>query len=301
MKALEADHTFRALAAQFALAQVDTKNGRSEHMKRLDISRNNAYFLILDPTGLERVRLMDEGGESSGAGGEELVTLKASDVIAAMRKALETPTAPGRTRLDAMLHRSVFGMRAVRREAADDLGRVKRPQEAVPALIARLTDTQGPSTVAEYAARSLGLYRAEALAALPALRKLALEQGVDARTREAALIALGRIVTEKHTSLPTLQAALIEDELKVVLGAAIALTEMGARAAPAVPQLMVAWQASKDPTRRVFVAHALGSIGSAASAARPLLEAVLKHDSTKDGARVADAARHALGQIAKAD
>ncbi|MGA8151333.1 MAG: HEAT repeat domain-containing protein, partial [Terriglobales bacterium] len=91
---------------------------------------------------------------------------------------------------------------------------------------------------------------------------------------------------------------LTDADARVRCLSAIALQSMGAKSAPAVPQLV---QALHDPVNyvRMSVANALGAIGPSSRAAVPALVERLRLKDEEDGFVLACIA-HALGQIGTA-
>lgn len=110
--------------------------------------------------------------------------------------------------------------------------------------------------------------------------------------RAGAIAVLGRLKDEK--ALPVLIDALGCENHWVRDEAAIALANYRAKAAPAVPRLI---EALSDPTANAYAAHALGTVGAAASAAVPFLE-----KAARDGDdELADSASEAIAKIKAAE
>ena len=176
---------------------------------------------------------------------------------------------------------------AVRSRAADELGVLgESAAEAVPMLIAALHDTYEPVRLnAAYALGAIGE---------PAVPKLIETLGAEnGQTRRMAAYALGAV---GEAAVPALSEALGEAEDAARVEAAYALAQIGSPAHNAVPALMARAEDSVVEVRRYSV-DALGSMGSVADEAVPVLTDMLASD-TDDQVRF-DAAL-ALAQIGPA-
>jgi HEAT repeat protein len=162
-------------------------------------------------------------------------------------------------------------------------------QEDVPTLIKALTH-EGARIRIE-AAEDLGQIGPPALAAMPALLKMA-EQDRDPVFRVEAAKAVASIDLKNEAALPMLVEALRDKAGKVRKRAAECIGDLGPRARSAVAGLL---KALKDPDPAVSwaAADALGQIGPHAQTAVPgLIEAL-------DAANTRGAAVDALGQIGR--
>lgn len=110
--------------------------------------------------------------------------------------------------------------------------------------------------------------------------------------RTGAIAVLGRLKQEK--ALPVLIDALGCENHWVRDEAAIALAHYRAKAAPAVPRLI---EALNDPTANAYAAHALGTVGAAASAAVPFLEKAAREGDDE----LADSASQSVAKIKAAE
>jgi CubicO group peptidase (beta-lactamase class C family) len=162
------------------------------------------------------------------------------------------------------------------------------PEDAVPALVAALADTD--ARVREDAAQALGRIGPAARDAIDPL--VATFSGTDPYVAGAAAIALARIGAE---AVPALLRALTDADASVRWSAAITLGRLGDAAREAAPALAIALGDASENVRSCS-ATALGTIGPHAVAAVPALTEAL-HDRDEDVRR---AARLALARIAPA-
>lgn len=282
MKALQEDQTFLQLADRFVLIGVTT-------VAQLLTTSNNAYFLLLDPSGKERMRLMDEGGETGGDR-KNPKQLSPGDVTKAMQAALAIE-APGLSGEKLLLRLLGDPRLKVRRDAARLAGRRTAALPQLLSMLEKETDAQLVSTLVW----SLRRFGERARDAIPRLQKLVRGTG-SVTVRTAALHSLASIDRGAIVSLPTYKSALRDQSGYVALAAARVLSELRPPPVEAVAPLMEAWLRTDDNTRRLYVARALGAIGPAASAAVPLLEAATKGEHRQ----LAHAATRALEKIRKA-
>lgn len=159
---------------------------------------------------------------------------------------------------------------------------------AVPALVAALADPD--ARVREDAAAALGRIGPAARAAIGPL--VATFADTDPYLAGAAAVALARIGTE---AVPALVVALADAKENVRWSAAIALGRLGSAALEAAPALARALGDASENVRSC-AATALGAIGPHAVAALPALTEAL-HDRDEDVRR---AARLAIARVAPA-
>lgn len=140
------------------------------------------------------------------------------------------------------------------------------------------------------AVRAIGYFGSDGASAVPELTAALTDPSPDIRSGAAASLGL----IGSASAVPSLAKALSDPDARVRCLSAIALEDMGPRAAPAVPQLA---QALNDPVNyvRIPAADALGAIGPGAAAAVPALaERLLRKN--EDGFVLTSTA-YALGKI----
>lgn len=173
-----------------------------------------------------------------------------------------------------------------RRVAAMNLGRIGvAAEDSTPELLKALKDED--ALVRLSAVTALGKVQAQPESTVPALVAI-FRSKEDGLWREAA-IALSQIGSP---AVPALTEALKDNRADVRLNAALALGRIGAVAKPSVPPLI---ELSKDPNLAVQqqAIVALGQIGVDAQPAVPVLVAALKQPNWQIRANVA----HTLGEI----
>lgn len=255
---------FQALEPKFVLVRVDTTNGSSPLCLRLSVTRNNAYFLFLDPDGNEVSRLMIRGGARSRAPDMDRI-------VATMQAVLAAPK--GSPRLERMIELLADPEPAVRGDAAAVLGKLGADAaKAVPTLAGLLDDRAGSPTVAWHVVWALGHIGPPSLEAVAKLTNLVEDDKRPVNERQAALIALGKIDVKGDAILPVIERAL-GGKMYMVIGAAIATRNLGEAAAPLVPALIKAFKRHETRAARAYLAEALGAIGPKAKEALPLLRA----------------------------
>jgi HEAT repeat protein len=184
---------------------------------------------------------------------------------------------------------------AVRAVAASRLGILaadspRAVRQAIPVLIEHLHDDLD---VRVAVARTLGTAGRAANEAVPALRKLLLDE--DPVARRTALWALERLVEPGPALVPTFGDALEDQNLYVRKAAAEALARLGSAAAPAATALA---RAIAVPVVAGSAAMALNNMGrDAAVVAAPTLADLLR-DSSFEVRRVAEKTLVWLGPAA---
>lgn len=166
----------------------------------------------------------------------------------------------------------------VRWHAARGLGLVGEDAVAAVPLLVKLLD-DGDPIVATQAAAAIGMIRADDVisAETPAADKHVYEAATvalvekmthpDPRVRRAVLRAIARLEPALEQFAPLVSARLADADPSVVLPALHSLADMGA---DAVPFLM---ESLKNPKSRYWASVALAEIGAAAAPAVPLLQA----------------------------
>ena len=220
-------------------------------------------------------------GEPNGTPAKEGVHSAALDTLAST--GAKNP--PELAALISQLRDPASKIRAAAAEAIAELG--PSAGSAGPNLAALLTD---PSVqVRRAAARAVHATRADAVAVLPALVKAV--EDTDPVVRASAMEALNEI---GKAAVPSLTQSL--RNTRTAYWACMALGEIGADAAPAVPGLTELLAKDRRPEVRREAALALGAVGPAAAAAVPRLSEAL--DDTDPGVRMG--AVFAIGRIGPA-
>lgn len=170
---------------------------------------------------------------------------------------------------------------SVRMRAAQALGSVGVDQSVLPALIERLKD--GSPGVRAAAARALR--DSSAKEAVPSL--LALLTDTSAHVRGEAVMALGHVKPASAETVASIRELLSNDSTEYVRRHAImALGAIGPQAKNAVPDVVAALS---DQTLSFYAVEALAAIGPAARAAIPPLVARLSNADDWDRLCAADA------------
>jgi len=158
----------------------------------------------------------------------------------------------------------------VREAAAEALGKMgSAAGDAVPALSDALDDEFW--FVREAAAEALGGMGPQARGSVPALTCALGDEGWS--VREAALAAIERLLPNGEV-VSALIEGLGNDSPSTRWGAALALKEMGSRAASAVPTLVRLLEEDDDNDVRRVAAEALGDIGEQEEAVPALTQAL---------------------------
>ena len=170
-------------------------------------------------------------------------------------------------------------------EIGPTIGKIGPVSEAVPPLVAVLTDHPSSPALQDLAARALGRIGPAAAEAVPALIPLT-------ALGDSAAEALSKI---EPAAVPALVATLASPDRDLQPLAARALGRIGPAAAEAVPVLVAALE-DFNRALRLSVAEALGEIGPAAAGAVPALVAAL----TSSGPDLQSLEAEALGRIGPA-
>ena len=131
--------------------------------------------------------------------------------------------------------------------------------------------------VREAAAEALGLVGQSSQTVIPALISAIGDR--DLNVRRAVIQSLGKVgKADSRAVIPILTAALGDSEIVVVYEAALALSEFGLEARPAVPALIAALRRTNEHDEMSSFVEALGTIGKDSV---PLLIEALKDDNKK--------------------
>jgi HEAT repeat protein len=128
----------------------------------------------------------------------------------------------------------------------------------VPALIEALKQ-DGPY-VGFYAARSLGRLGSRAKEAIARLVEVMHDRALKSNLRQQAAMALGKLDPQGRQVVPDLEKSLQDPDIYVVIGAAIALGEMGPEAAGAARSLREALDSARDEGVKTHLSKALKRI-----------------------------------------
>ena len=200
----------------------------------------------------------------------------------------------------------------VRWHAARGLGLIGEDAVAAVPLLATLLDDTDP-LVATQAAAAIGLIRAddEFTPEMPAADRAAYEGAfkalaakmthADARVRRAVLRAIAVLEPDENKLAPLVGERLADADPSVVLPALHSLADIGPEAVP------VLVKALENPRARYWASVALAEIGAAAAPAVPALQAGVTAGEPEERmqsimalAAIGDASRPAIGEIAKA-
>lgn len=240
----------------------------------------------------------------AAAAGEDARVL-AVDAIAALG-----PQAKGA--YDDLIKATADESSRVRWHAARALGLIGEDAVASVPLLVTLLDDPDP-IVATQAAAAIGLIRADddVSEETPAADKAAYEAAVDAltakmthtdpRVRRAVLRAITVLEPDENTLATLVGDQLADADPSVVLPALNSLADIGPEAVP------VLVKALGNPRARYWASVALAEIGAAAAPAVPALQAGVtagepeeRMQSIMTLAAIGDASRPAIGEIAKA-
>jgi len=236
---------------------------------------------------------------------DEEARVLAVDAIAALGQ-------PARAAYDDLVKAVADPSARVRWHAARALGLIGEDAVAAVPLLVKLLDDDDP-IVATQSAAAIGLIRVddEITADTPAADVAAYEAATsaladkvthpDPRVRRAALRALMKLEPKLADIGPLVGARLADADPSVVLPALHSLADLGA---DAVPFLLTALE---NPRSRYWASVALAEIGAAAAPAVPVLKAGVASGETEERmqailalAAVGDPAVEAAGEIAKA-
>ena len=172
-----------------------------------------------------------------------------------------------------LLRRYLALQRPYRNEAIWFLGACGRP--AVPDLIRYLQSSE--LLERHNAMRALGLLKAEAIDALPAIIETT-KHGEQPIERRVAIITLRQVGGNLPDVIAALADALEDPDDETVAWAVPELAMIGPGAAPAVPGLAKVLTRC-DPGTRTYAALTLGNIGPRAAAAVPALQSALADEN----------------------
>ena len=199
----------------------------------------------------------------------------------------------------------------VRWHAARGLGLIGEDAIAAVPLLAKLLDDADP-IVATQAAAAIGAIRADDGAAdMPAADRAAYEAAfesltakmthADPRVRRAVLRAIAVLEPDENKLAPIVGERLADADPSVVLPALHSLADIGPEAVP------VLVKALENPRARYWASVALAEIGAASAPAVPALQAGVAAGEPEERmqsimalAAIGDASRPAVGEIAKA-
>ena len=250
------------------------------------------------PAALEQLR-----AALAAAEGEDARVL-AVDAIAALG-----PQARGA--YDDLVKAAADASSRVRWHAARGLGLIGEDAAAAVPLLAKLLDDADP-IVATQAAAAIGLIRADDVAAdMPVADRAAYDAAfqsltakmthADPRVRRAVLRAIAVLEPDENKLAPIVGERLADADPSVVLPALHSLADIGPEAVP------VLVKALENPRARYWASVALAEIGAAAAPAVPALLAGVATGEPEERmqaimtlAAIGDASRPAVGEIARA-
>jgi len=245
VKALPTDEEFQNVAASFVVVEADTTNGKSKIVKQLGVTRNRTYFIVLDEKGNEIERMF----------GPDVRESRSPELVAMMERA---KTKKGRPLLKALIGLLRHPDHNYRTDAVEILDqRRAKAEDVLQDLVPLLRDKAG--SVAHQTTFALANMGPVAKAAIPELQKLAGDKSRGSAERQAALMALGRIDPKGEKILPTLRAAL-KDNDTLVIGAAMTAKQLGKAAKPLVPDLEDAAQRLSKGRAPKYIQRALAAI-----------------------------------------
>lgn len=249
--------------------------------------------------GIDRLRA------ALAAANDEESRILAIDALAALGQ-------NARPAFDDLVKAAADALPRVRWHAARALGLIGEDAVAAVPLLVKLLDDQDP-IVATQAAAAIGLIRTDDQldADTPAADRAAYDAaGVamvgklthpDPRVRRSVLRALKRLQPAPGTYLPLVSARLADADPSVVLPALHSLADLGAEAVPFLTEAL------KNPQSRYWATVALAEIGAAAAPAVPLLREGVSAGQTEERmqaimalASIGEPALPASGDIAAA-
>jgi HEAT repeat protein len=246
VKALPTDDEFQNVAASFVVVQADTTNGKGKFNKRLGVTRNRTYFIVLDEKGHEIERMFGPNPRES----------RSPALIAMMERAKKIKM--GKPLQQALIELLRHKDHNHRTDAVEILTQQRAlAEDVLQDLVPLLRDKAG--TVATQTTFALANMGPSAAAAIPELQKLAGDKTRGDSERQFALMALGQIDTKGQKILPTLREAL-KDNQYIVIGAADAAQKLGKAAKPIVPDLEDAQQRFPKGTANGYIQRALKAI-----------------------------------------
>lgn len=201
---------------------------------------------------------------------DEEARVRAVDAIAALG-----PSARGA--FDDLVKAASDGSGRVRWHAARGLGLIGEDAVAAVPLLVKLLDDDDP-IVATQAAAAIGLMRADDESAnMPPADKAAYDAATvalvakmthtDPRVRRAVLRALSKLAPDVERFAPIVSERLADADPSVVLPALHSLADMGGEAVPFLTKAL------ENPASRYWASVALAEIGAAAAPAVPQLQA----------------------------
>lgn len=256
-------------------------------------------------TGSAASSSLDALRAALAAATDEETRIQAVDAIAALGQ-------NARGAFDDLVKATADESSRVRWHAARGLGLIGEDAVAAVPLLVKLLD-DGDPIVATQAAAAIGMIRADddISAQTPAADRQIYEAATialaekmthsDPRVRRAVLRAIARLEPGIEQFAPLVSARLADADPSVVLPALHSLADMGA---DAVPFLV---EALKEPTSRYWASVALAEIGAAAAPAVPLLQAGIAAGETEERmqsimtlAAIGEPARGAVAELVAA-